>query len=165
VRRVLVAWVSKTDLRAPTEREQVGVGPIAQALEARAFDKAFLLSDYDEKTVHAYMKWLRGRTMARIEIVEEKLSGPTQFGEIHEAAVRAVALEILLYHLQQGATRRSGRLADGETWLNAAIREHDQFPFGGILVRSTQVSHSHVVLAERLGEEEFPAWSPPAPLC
>ena len=49
MRKVLVAWIGKTDLRAPTESEQVGVGPIAQALEARAFDEAFLLSDYDEQ--------------------------------------------------------------------------------------------------------------------
>ena len=48
VRKVLVAWVGRTDLRAPAESEEVGLGPIAQALDARAFDEVFLLSDYDE---------------------------------------------------------------------------------------------------------------------
>ncbi|MBI1945017.1 MAG: sigma-54-dependent Fis family transcriptional regulator [Deltaproteobacteria bacterium] len=90
MRKVLLAWVGRTDLRAPTEGDQVGVGPIAQALDARAFDEAYLLSDYDAKMSGPYAKWLRARTKTRIEILEEKLSGPTQFGEIHEAAVRSV---------------------------------------------------------------------------
>ena len=110
MRKILVAWVGNADLRAPTENEQVGVGPIAQALEARAFDEAFLLSNYDEKAVTAYLEWLRGRCTARIEVVEEKLSGPTQFGEIHEAAVRAVQRALggrarntsLTFHLSPG---------------------------------------------------------------
>ena len=90
VRKVLVAWLGKTDLRAPIENEAVGVGPIAQALDARGFDEAVFLSDYDERTVSPYLKWLRARTKVRVEVLHEKLSGPTQFGEIHEAAVRAV---------------------------------------------------------------------------
>jgi hypothetical protein len=34
MRRVLVAWVGRTDLRASTESEAVGMGPMAQALYA-----------------------------------------------------------------------------------------------------------------------------------
>jgi DNA-binding NtrC family response regulator len=110
VRKVLLAWIGNADLRAPTESEQVGVGPIAQALEARAFDDAFLLSNYGEKAAIAYLKWLRGRSGACIEILAEKLSGPTQFGEIHEAAVRAVQRALgdrardtsLTFHLSPG---------------------------------------------------------------
>ncbi len=90
MRKVLVAWLGRTDLRAPTESAEVGIGPVAQALEARAFDEAFLLSDYDERLVSPYLKWLRGRSLVRIEVLNEKLTGPTQFGEIHEAAVRAI---------------------------------------------------------------------------
>ncbi len=85
-----MAWIGKTDLRAPTESELVGLGPIAQALEGRPFDEAFLLSDYDDKLVQPYVKWLRGRSSARIEVLPEKLSGPTQFGEIYEAAARGI---------------------------------------------------------------------------
>jgi DNA-binding NtrC family response regulator len=110
VRRILLAWIGNADLRAPTESEQVGVGPIAQALEARVFDDAFLLSDYGEKAVIPYSKWLKGRSGARIEILAEKLSGPTQFGEIHEAAVRAIQRALgdrardtsLTFHLSPG---------------------------------------------------------------
>jgi len=110
VRKVLVAWLGKTDLRAPTEGEQVGVGPIAQALDARSFDEAILLSDYDERAVAPYLKWLRVRTRARVVILYERLTGPTQFGEIHEAAVRAVEHALaerprdvaLTFHLSPG---------------------------------------------------------------
>ena len=51
MRKVLVAWIGKADLRAPAESDQFGIGPIAQALDVRTFDAAFLLSDYDERTV------------------------------------------------------------------------------------------------------------------
>jgi transcriptional regulator with PAS, ATPase and Fis domain len=65
------------------------MGPIAQALDARAFDEVFLLSDYDKRVVAPYLKWLRARTKGRIELIHEPLSGPTEFGEIYEAAARA----------------------------------------------------------------------------
>ncbi|MCP3143432.1 sigma-54 interaction domain-containing protein [Pyxidicoccus xibeiensis] len=110
MRKVLVAWVGRTDLRAPTEGEEVGAGPIAQALDARAFDEAFLLSDYEASQVSPYVKWLGGRTKARIEVLYERLSGPTEFGEIHEAAVRGVQRALndrprdvaLSFHLSPG---------------------------------------------------------------
>lgn len=72
-------------------------------------------------------------------------------------------LEVLLRHLQDTGTRRSGRLADGESWLEAATREHGQYPFGGIVVRASSRAEPYLVVAERLGEEDFPAWTPPAP--
>ncbi|MCB1552878.1 MAG: sigma-54-dependent Fis family transcriptional regulator [Xanthomonadales bacterium] len=110
MRTVLLAWVGNTDLRAPTESDRVGMGPIAQALQARAFDEAYLLSDYGDQIVQPYLSWLRGLSTTRIEVVAEKLSGPTQFGEIHEAAVRAIQRALgdkgdntrLTYHLSPG---------------------------------------------------------------
>lgn len=110
MRKVLVAWLGKTDLRAPTESDQIGIGPVAQALEARPFDEAFLLSDYDDRVVAPYSKWLRARTRVRLEVIHEKLTGPTQFGEIHEASVRAVRRALgdnpretaLSFHLSPG---------------------------------------------------------------
>jgi hypothetical protein len=72
-------------------------------------------------------------------------------------------LDVLLHHMNEVGTRREGKLEAGETWPDAAIREHAEFPFGGILVRSSESSHPHVVAFDRLGEDEFSAWSPPAP--
>jgi DNA-binding NtrC family response regulator len=86
---VLVAWIGMTDLRAPLESAEVGLGPIAQAIDARTFDEALLLSDFPVSRVQPYLKWLSARTKTRVRVVPEKLSGPTNFGEIYEAAVRA----------------------------------------------------------------------------
>jgi DNA-binding NtrC family response regulator len=110
MRRLLVAWVGRTDLRAPTESQEVGLGPIAQALDARPFDQVCLLSNYDEALVAPYLAWLRARTSAEVRVLSERLTGPTQFGEIYEAAVRACqrALEeapgptALTFHLSPG---------------------------------------------------------------
>ena len=110
MRKVLVAWVGNTDLRAPTDASQIGIGPIGQALEARSFDELVLLSDYEERVVSPYIEWLKGRSTARIEVLFERLSGPTQFGEIHEAAVRGVQSALgerpgdvaLAFHLSPG---------------------------------------------------------------
>jgi DNA-binding NtrC family response regulator len=106
---VLVAWIGMTDLRAPNESESVGQGPIAQALASREFDEAFLLADYDDGLVRPYLKWLKGRTKSRIEVLPHKLSGPTNFGEIYEAAVQGVEHAVgkvknarLSFHLSPG---------------------------------------------------------------
>ena len=68
----------------------MGDGPIAQAVTTRQFDEVCLLSDYDEPTVAPYLKWLRRKTSTRVVLFHEPLSGPTQFGEIYEAALRGV---------------------------------------------------------------------------
>ncbi len=110
MRKLLLAWVGKTDLRAPTESDQVGLGPIAQALDARAFDELWLLADYPKTDVAAYVKWLKGRTSTRILVLPERLTGPTQFGEIWEAAIRGVDKALaahpgpaeLTFHLSPG---------------------------------------------------------------
>ncbi len=116
VRRVLVAWIGNTDLRAPAEPYQVGLGPVCQALETRQFDEAFLLSNYKNDVV-PYLNWLRSRTKTRIELVKEELTGPTQFGEIYEAAIRGVLKAqgktpgetALTFHLSPGTPAMAGR--------------------------------------------------------
>ncbi len=110
MRKVLVAWVGNTDLKAPIEGDAVGLGPIAQAIGARTFDEAVLLTNFEDRLVGPYVKWLRGRTTTKIEIVRERLTGPTDFGEIYEAAVRAVDRALgreprkvaLTFHLSPG---------------------------------------------------------------
>lgn len=72
-------------------------------------------------------------------------------------------MEILLRHLLQIGTRRNGRLGDRGTWLSAVMQEHSEFPFGGILVRTTDVENSYVIGAEGLAERECLTWNPPAP--
>jgi DNA-binding NtrC family response regulator len=110
VPRIMVAWIGKTDLRAPTEADSIGRGPIAQALSAHSFDDVVLLSDYDEGAAKPYVKWLRTQSKARIVVMHERLSGPTQFAEIYEAAARCVSRALdgrssgvhLTFHLSPG---------------------------------------------------------------
>jgi len=89
MKHILICWIGNTDLRAPEEASVIGLGPIAQALDARPFDEAVLVTDYPEWKVRPYLRWLQGRTKTPLQVLYEKLSGPTQFGEIYEAAVRA----------------------------------------------------------------------------
>src|SRR5438045_9501426 len=89
MRRVLLTWIGQTDLRAPRDFEAVGLGPIAQAVESRAFEAVLILSDYRKDEVEAYLRWLQPRSSGRVEILFECLSSPTSFGEIYQAAIRA----------------------------------------------------------------------------
>lgn len=87
---VLVTWIGNTDLRAAAGSPEAGLGPIAQALDARSFERVALVSDYPEERAAPYVAWLQSRTRAPLSVRHEPLSGPTEFGEIYEAATRAV---------------------------------------------------------------------------
>jgi len=87
---MLVAWVGTADLRAPDLDDEADVGPIAQALTARSFNRVLLLADQEVVQVAKFETWLRARTSFPIEIQTAKLSSPTNFGEIYRAAVAAL---------------------------------------------------------------------------
>jgi len=110
---VLFAWVGNTDLKAAAGDETAGVGPIAQALAAREFDRVVLLNNYGRAAVRGFKHWLTGRTSAKVVIREQKLSNPVNFGGIYSAAREAVEEEIeaaadgrtgpqLTFHLSPG---------------------------------------------------------------
>jgi transcriptional regulator with PAS, ATPase and Fis domain len=88
----------------------VGLGPIAQAVEARSYDEVVFLSDYPEGEVSPYLVWLKARTSTKISVHYQQLSSPTHFGEIHEAAVKVVSNALkrhseevaLTFHLSPG---------------------------------------------------------------
>ena len=110
MRNVLLSWIGTADLRAPDEHAEVGAGPVAQALSARRFDEACLLTNHEHDAASRYRSWLRARAPdVRIRIVHEILTSPTDFGEIHAAAVRAcesatdnAAGTSLTFHLSPG---------------------------------------------------------------
>jgi DNA-binding NtrC family response regulator len=110
MKSLLISWVGRTDLRAPAEGNQVGRGPIAQALDARTFDEVVLISDYPKKEVVPFLTWLRPQSKAEIKVEYETLSGPTNFGEIYETTVRVVTNSLerhgkdarLTFHLSPG---------------------------------------------------------------
>jgi len=111
VPEILISWIGHTDLRAPEEEGEVGAGPVAQALEARRFDDAYLLEDHEVGAVRRYQAWLEARVPGpRIHALREPLSGPTEFGEIYSAAGRACEKALtgaprdtsLTFHLSPG---------------------------------------------------------------
>ena len=110
VRSVLLAWIGNADLRAPTEGQTSGDGPIAQALASRSFNEAWLVSDHEARVAAPYVKWLKSKTGAQVEVLPERLSGPTDFGQIYQAAVRSIERVLgdrardtkLTFHLSPG---------------------------------------------------------------
>ncbi|EFK07881.1 conserved hypothetical protein [delta proteobacterium NaphS2] len=51
-----ISWIGFTDLSAPSESENVGLGPVAQAAKSRRFDEIVLLNNYPEKDVQKYIE-------------------------------------------------------------------------------------------------------------
>ena len=109
-RQILISWIGHADLRAPRESATVGIGPLAQALETRTFNAAFLLTDHGDEAL-CYVRWLETRrNEAEIHLLQEQLTGPTEFGEVYTAAVRACEQALagagrgaaLTFHLSPG---------------------------------------------------------------
>ena len=110
MKRVLLCWIGATDLRA-SQGDDVGEGPIAQAVEKLGFDEIFLISNYlSDDRVTAYVEWAKKRSSTPYQLYEEELSSPTHFGEIYEAAVRVCTEALgerrdqveLTFHLSPG---------------------------------------------------------------
>jgi transcriptional regulator with PAS, ATPase and Fis domain len=107
---VLLAWIGMTDLKVARGELGDSLGPIGQAVKKRTLSGIHLLSDHDRKADASYLKWLSAQTHVPTKIHTVKLSGPTEFGEIYEAAksvIHAVKKELgagvsLIYHLSPG---------------------------------------------------------------
>ena len=108
---ILVSWIGHADLRGPEESGVAGVGPVAQALAARTYDRVFLLTDLEKDVVYRYISWVRERSQGcGIRVLAEQLSSPTAFGEIYVAAVRGCKTALdedakdasLTFHLSPG---------------------------------------------------------------
>jgi hypothetical protein len=69
----------------------------------------------------------------------------------------------LIRHIRESASLRNGNVSSTQTWIDAAVLEHHQYPFGGILVRSIPYNFTHFVGADQLGEVISYVWAPPAP--
>jgi transcriptional regulator with GAF, ATPase, and Fis domain len=87
--RLLVSWIGTADLRAPRAEDKTDVGPVAQAIAARKFDRILLLADQDPARLRAYEGWLRARGSLRpkvgLKIERVALTSPTNFDEIYSA--------------------------------------------------------------------------------
>lgn len=87
MKKYLFAWLGNTDLRAVREEEEIGLGPVAQAVTARSFDHLVLLSNYPQDQVDTYLEWLRTKKTITTIVRFVALSSPTDFGEIYHAVL------------------------------------------------------------------------------
>ncbi len=111
MKNILVSWLGRTDLRAVTESDQVGIGPIAQTLQTGRFARVDLLCDCPIDEADAYLDWLRPQTETRIVPHPVTLPSPTDFDAIYRHA-RAIAAQAaadaggdadrLTFHLSPG---------------------------------------------------------------
>lgn len=90
MKRIPASWLGRTDLRAVTDSDQVGIGPIDQALGTGRFSRLELLCDYPSDEVDAYLDWLRSQSETRIVPHPVTLPSPTDFDAIYRNA-RAIA--------------------------------------------------------------------------
>ena len=106
----LISWLGRTDLRAVTEADQVGLGPVAQALQTNRFAWLELLCDYTPEDAAPYLAWLQTQAPTPVIPHYVTLESPTDFGAIYRHA-RAVVAETraaqppgdgLAFHLSPG---------------------------------------------------------------
>jgi DNA-binding NtrC family response regulator len=88
--KILVCWLGFTDLRAAQKTPEVGLGPIAQKIHARPFEEVVIISDHTREATEAYVEWLKTQKTTPVFVHYEKLSGPTNFRDIYEAAVKVL---------------------------------------------------------------------------
>ena len=112
--RMLVSWIGNADLKAPENGDKADVGPVAQAIEGRQFDRALLLADQDARRLRTYEGWLRARIASKkrveLKIARVELTSPTNFEEIYRAVTSTLERELqetdewpeLVFHLSPG---------------------------------------------------------------
>ena len=91
MKNILICWIGFTDLKASSNDEKVGFGPIAQAASELNFDEIVLITDRSETENKNYIDWLTTKCSSDIVYHPVKLTGPTQFGEIYEQATKVVS--------------------------------------------------------------------------
>lgn len=110
-KRLLFCWLGATDLRAAGGQEGIGLGPVAQAAKNYAYQEIVLLNNWEKENAKSYVTWLSQQAGSPVSLVHVALSGPTNFGEIYQAASAAVSERIrsakeekvdLVFHLSPG---------------------------------------------------------------
>ena len=108
--QILFCWLGATDLRASSGQADIGLGPVAQAAIDTLYKEIVLLNNWEKTSAESYVTWLKQKTAAQITIKQVPLSGPTNFGEIYQAATTAISAKItehgqgagLVFHLSPG---------------------------------------------------------------
>jgi transcriptional regulator with PAS, ATPase and Fis domain len=106
----LICWIGRTDLRAREEENEIGIGPIAQAVAACSYDALDLITNYADDETKPYVDWLKSRTSTTVHVHQAALTSPTDYGEIYQAATEVIKEVIgrskerpaLTFHLSPG---------------------------------------------------------------
>lgn len=107
---ILFCWLGATDLKAASGDKNVGLGPVAQAVQARPYTEVVLLNNWEKGNAENYVAWLQQKTPSHITLQHIPLSGPTNFGEIYQATSTTISEKIqeygpdadLVFHLSPG---------------------------------------------------------------
>lgn len=108
--QLLFCWLGATDLKAASGADDIGLGPVAQAVTTNTYDEVVLLDNWGKEDVKTYLSWLKEKTASKITLKKVHLSGPTNFGEIYQAATEIISEKMteygkdvgLVYHLSPG---------------------------------------------------------------
>ena len=161
MKSVLLSWIGFTDIRAAKGEEAIGIGPIAQAVTDRSFQKIILISDVSEADGHGYVEFLKTLTPSPMTINKVSLTSPTHFGEIYEAAIDTIKTALagdeddveLTYHLSPGTP------AMAAVWIIIAKTRYpatliESSLQGGVKTVSVPFDISAEFLPDMLGEQD-----------
>ncbi|MBI5592916.1 MAG: hypothetical protein HY881_20810 [Deltaproteobacteria bacterium] len=63
-----------TDLRAASGVEEVGMGPVVQAVAATPYKEVVLLNNWENASAENYIIWLQGQTQSALSVKHIHLS-------------------------------------------------------------------------------------------
>jgi len=89
-RKVLFAWIGRTDLKASQGELGGELGPIGQAAKKRTYTHIVLLSNYKKQEEKQFIDWLKTITPSIIFKYHIDLTSPTEYGEIYKATVYTI---------------------------------------------------------------------------
>ena len=115
--RVLFSWIGQTDLNASDPKASGNLGPLAETLAARDFERVVLLSNYSKQETTHYVKWLKSRTSVVPEVHQVTLSSPMNYSEIYQTVVDRIGAVVS----EAGASARLHCLLSPGTSAMAAI--------------------------------------------
>src|SRR5262245_26504601 len=96
--RMLVSWIGNADLRAPYAEDKGDIGPVAQAIETRSFERVLLLADQQKAALRRYEGWLRtkmtGKARTTLTLEHVELTSPTNFDEIYTTVTESLERSI-----------------------------------------------------------------------
>ncbi len=125
--KILFAWIGRTDIKASQGTQDVGLGPIGQAVSSRTFSHVALISNYSKEEEKTLVEWIKTKSQATVLKYHVELTSPTEFNEIYTAAVETInnvkkKLEIktlqATYHLSPGTP------AMAAVWIILAKTSH-----------------------------------------